>query len=135
MIAVTPSGAAGYVSDLWEGSVDDVTLFEKCGIMRYVDEGDSFLVDKGFTIQHLLIQKQATIYIPPHLSDRDAFTKEEGLLTKRIAKARIHVERFNDRIKKFRILEGVIPLNLAHIASQMVLVCSGLANFEPPLCV
>ena len=30
--------------------MDDVTMFEKCGILQKVDEGDSFLVDKGFTI-------------------------------------------------------------------------------------
>ena len=134
LIAVTPSGAAAFVSDLWEGSVDDVTLFEKCGIMQNVEEGDSFLVDKGFTVQHLLVQKQATIYIPPFLGSRSEFTKEEVISCKRIAKARIHVERFNERLKSFRILDGTIPLSLAHIASQMVFVCCGLVNFQPPLC-
>ena len=31
--------------------------------MCYVDEGDSFLVYKGFTIPHLLVAKQATVTI------------------------------------------------------------------------
>ena len=60
------------------------------------------------------------------LGKRDAFTKEEVMLTKRIAKAKIHVERFNKRLKKFRILDRVIPFNLHPIASQMVYVASCL---------
>ena len=58
------------------------------------------LVDKGFTIQHILLIKQAAIFILPSLGNRNAFTKEVAMLIKRIAKARIHVERFNERLKK-----------------------------------
>ena len=72
-------------------------MSEQCDILNYVNYKDAFLVDKGFTVQHLLLPKQATIFIPPFLGKRDKFTKEEIILTKRIAKARIHVERFNER--------------------------------------
>ena len=99
LIAVNPNGAASFVSDLYEGSIGDVAIFEQCGIMKHINPQDAFLVDKGFTIQHLLLSKQATIFIPPFLGKREKFTKEEVLLTKRIAKARIHVERFNERLK------------------------------------
>ena len=79
--------------------------------------GDALLFDKGFTIQHILLTKQRAIFIPPFLGKRDAFTKKEVMLTKRIAKARICVERFNECLKKNRILDCVIPLNLRPIAS------------------
>ena len=52
------------------------------------------------SIQHLLLTMQATIFIPPFLGKRDAFTKEEVMLTK----ARIHVERFNERLKNLELL-------------------------------
>ena len=122
LIAVNPNGAACFVSDLYEGSIDDVTIFKRCGILNDINPGDSLLVDKGFTIQDLLLPIQATIHIPPFLGKRDAFTKEEVMLTKRIAKARIHVERFNERLKKFRLLDRVIPLVLSPMASQLVYV-------------
>ena len=106
LIAVTPHGAACFVPDMYEGSIDDVTIFDQCGIMDHVNEGGAFLVDRGFTIQEILLRKQATIFIPPFLKGRDTLTKEEVFLTKRIAKARIHVERFNERLKKFRLLDA-----------------------------
>ena len=120
LIAVNPSGAACFISDMYEGSIDDVTLFSQCGILNYINTGDSLLVDKGFTVQDLLTPRQATVFIPPFLGKRATFTKEEILLTKRIAKARIHVEQFNERLNKFKPLDKTIPLTLVPIASQLL---------------
>ena len=85
-------------------------------------------------MQDLLTPHQATVFIPPFLGKRATFTKEEILLTKRIAKARIHVERFNERLKKFRLLDKTIPLTLVPIASQLVYVAACLVNFQDYLC-
>ena len=134
LIAVTPNGSACFISDLYEGSVDDVTITAKCGILNHIEPGDLLLVDKGFTIQDLLYEKQATIKIPAFLGSRPRLTKEEEIETKRIAKARIHVERFNERLKKFLLVGRTIPLSLTPIASQMVYVACCLVNFQQPLC-
>ena len=69
-----------------------------------MNPGNLLLVDKGYTRPHLLLRKQATIFIQPFLGKRDAFTKEEVMLNKRIAKARIHAERFNERLKNLEFL-------------------------------
>ena len=61
-------------------------------------------------MQHLLMPKQATIFIPPFLGKYEKFTKEEVMLTKRIVKAQIHIEQFNERLKKVRLLDRVIPV-------------------------
>ena len=84
---------------LFEGSIDDVTLFNQCGIVNYINCGDSLLVDKGFTIQDLVLAQQAGVFIPPFLRKRDSFAKEEDILTKRRGKAHIHMQRFNERLK------------------------------------
>ena len=89
LIAVTPHGAACFVSDLHEGNIDDVTIFDQGSIMDHVNEGDVFLVDRGFTIHDILLRKQATIFIPLFLKGRVSSHK-------RIPKALIHVERFNE---------------------------------------
>ena len=134
LIAVTPTGGACFVSHLYEGSIDDVRIFQESGILDFIKPGDSILVDKGFTVQELLLVKQAKVFIPPFLGKRDKFTKEEILLTKKIAKARIHVERFNERLKKFRLLDKTIPLILTPIVSQLVYVACCLVNFQDCLC-
>ena len=85
------------------------------------------LLTKGS--QHLLLTKKATICIPPFLGKRNAFTKEEVIFTKQIAKARIQVERSNEHLKKNRILDHVVPFNLRSFAFQTVYVASCLVNF------
>ena len=67
LIAVTPNGSACFVSDLYEGSLDDNAITQRCGILDYIEPGDLLLVDKGFGIQDLVHEKQATIKIPPFL--------------------------------------------------------------------
>nr|XP_047140900.1 uncharacterized protein LOC124815972 [Hydra vulgaris] len=135
LIAVNPNGAACFVSDLCEGSITDVDIFNKCGIMKHINPEDIFLVDKGFKIQHLLLEKEATLFIPTFLGKGEKFTAEEIMLTKKIAKARIHIERFNERLKKFRMIDCVIPQSLTPIAPQLVFVASCLVNFQDCLCV
>ena len=74
LIAVNPNGAACFISDLYEGSIDDVTLFSQCGILNYINTGDSLLVDKGFTVQDLLNPHQTIAFIRSFLGKRPTFT-------------------------------------------------------------
>ena len=57
------------------------------------------------------------------------------LRTQWIAKARIHIERFNDRMKKFKILNGPIHHSKYCILEEIVYVCAFLANFSQLLAV
>ena len=99
LIAVNPNGAACFICGLFEGSIDNVTIFSQCGIMNYINCGDYFLVDKGFIIKGLLLAWQSRVFISPFLGKQNSFTKEEVILTKRIGNARIYVEHFNERLK------------------------------------
>ena len=47
LIAVTPNGAACFISDLFEGSIDDVTLFKRCGILEHINPGMHCLLTKA----------------------------------------------------------------------------------------
>lgn len=134
LIAVTPNGGACFVSDLYEGSIDDVKIFKESGILKHIRPNDIILVDRGFTIQDLLNPLQASVKIPAFLKGRDSLSVAEELATRKIAKARIHVERFNERLKQFRLVGRIIPLSLAPLATQMVVVACGIVNFQTPLC-
>ena len=134
LIAVTPNGGACFVSDLFEGDIDDVQIFRECGIMKHIRPHDVILADRGFTVQDLLNPLQADIKIPSFLKGRSSLSAAEELSTRKNAKARIHVERFNERVKSFRLVGRKIPLSLAPLATQMVVVACGLVNFQCTLC-
>jgi hypothetical protein len=133
LIGVAPCGGAMFVSEVFEGSISDREIVKQSGFTSFLEKGDVVLADRGFTIEDLLAEKGATLVIPPFLGSRKMFTEQEMVRTKLIAKARIHVERFNERIKNNRILSGVIPHYLVPLLSQIVFVLCCLANFQEPL--
>ena len=65
---------------------------------------------------------------------RKSLSAAEELETRRIAKARIHVERFNERLKQFKLVGRKMPLSIAPLATQMVVVAGCLVNFQDLLC-
>ena len=86
---IAQNGAACFISDLFEVSVYDATLLNQYGTMNYINCGNSLRVDKGFTIQDLVLARQARLFIPPFPGKRDSFTKKEVILTKRIGKEKM----------------------------------------------
>ena len=93
LIAVTPNGGCYFVSDIFKGDISDVQIFEESGIMKHIEPNDILIVDRGFTMQDLVNPLQAHIKIPAFLKGRNSLSAADELSTKKIAKARVHVER------------------------------------------
>ena len=74
------------------------------------------MADRGFDIQHLLVSKCVTFNIPLFLQGKEQLSLEEEVETRSIASMCIHVQRAIERVKKYRIIQGVIPISLhAHL--------------------
>lgn len=52
--------------------------------------------------------------------------------TRQIVRVRIHGERAIERLKGFKVFQGNLPLTLAKLADQMLIVCGGLRHFLSP---
>ena len=88
------------------------------------------MVDKGFDIQNLLLEKSAKLIIPP-FKKQAQFTKRKGQSTSHIAKVRIHVECCISRIKDHRIFKTVLPWILKDHTSDMFKICVALTALLP----
>ena len=53
--------------------------------------------------------------------------------TRRIAEARIHVERAIERMKEFQILQGEVEISLMHMVEQIFQAFAFLTNFQAPI--
>ena len=71
--------------------------------------------------------KQIKVIIP-HFKRKATFTKREVEETRRIANLRIHVERQMQRIKLFRILNGVMPISTHETASDIFKICTAMTT-------
>ena len=62
-----------------------------------------------------------------------SFTPSEVAVGKRIARARIHVERIIGRLKEFRLLDHTLPLNLVELVDEIWIIAYAITNMQPPL--
>ena len=54
-VGISPSGSITFISQLYTGSTPDKEIVERSGILDLpLHEGDSIMVDKGFTIGDIL---------------------------------------------------------------------------------
>ena len=132
LVGISPSGTFTFLSKLFSGSISDKRIVEQSGFLDKLQYGDDVMADRGFLIRGSVTMRLATLNIPPFAMGKQlssaAVTK-----TRRIANARIHVERAIGRLKSFKILQGVIPMNLRPILDQVVFVCAALTNLDAKL--
>jgi hypothetical protein len=135
LIGCSPSGAVNFVSELFDGSISDVEIVKRSGILQKElwEKGDSVMADRGFTIESLLSPMGVSLNIPSFLSGRDQLPEEEVKESQTIAAVRVHVERVIQRVKRFRQLKNEIPLAFHGSINQLWTVGALLTNFMPPL--
>ena len=131
LTCVAPNGALVFTSELYPGSTSDAAIVDHCGVLKQLQPGDLVLADKGFNIFDKL-PAGVSLNIPPFLSNKAHFTKEEAKLCYKIGKARIHVERANERIKNYSILDH-IPAQYRPISTKIFQLCCCLVNLQAPL--
>jgi len=116
---------------MWTGSNSDKQLTSKCGILDMCEHGDAVMADKGFQIGDLTTPRGLHLIVPPIKFEK--FNKRQVKETRRIANVRIDIERAIERVKNFRILQGVMPINMLHQGTDILKICAGLSNLLPPL--
>lgn len=133
LVGIAPNGMISFLSKLWGGRASDQYITRNSGFLNKLEPGDLILADRGFPLREDLLMKGATLKIPPPSSGIEQMTQENVKATKRIANARIHVERAIGRMKNFALLRHTMPITLLPVADDIVTVCACLCNFLPPL--
>ena len=128
MTGVTPAGNISYVSIAYGSRISDKALFNDCEIKKLLQPGDGIMVDKDFTIVDECKANNWILNRPPFLMDKKQFSKSEAISTARIAKARVHIERSNQRIKNFRIMGETMSSNLMPIIEDIFIVICAMVN-------
>ncbi|XP_067663524.1 uncharacterized protein [Haliotis asinina] len=129
LVTCSPKGSFTFVSKLWSGSISDRKIVQQSGFLDLLSEHDDIMADRGFLIRDLLAFKKATLNIPPFSHGRQ-LSSVAVIKTRRIASARIHVERAIGRLKEYKLLQGVIPLKMKGSLCQCVSVAASLCNLD-----
>ena len=133
LIGLSPLMLPVFVSDIYPGSKSDEEILSDSGILSHAHQGDRWLADKGFLVQHVLDNFGVRVETPAKLEGKQQFSIEEDVHNRKNSQVRVHVERGIRRVKVFKILQGNIPLRYAHQISKLWKVCCWLTAFLPPL--
>lgn len=132
LVSIDVFGNFTFISSLWSGAISDKKIVQKSGYLDYISPGDDVMADRGFIIRDLLALRGATLNIPPFAMGQQ-LTPNAVTKTRRIAQARIHVERAIGRLRNFKLFEQPIPLCSKSIIDQALIVCCALCNLDQAL--
>ncbi|XP_011702390.1 PREDICTED: uncharacterized protein LOC105458621 [Wasmannia auropunctata] len=130
---VSPAGNITFVSKSYGGQATDSSIFQQSDLIHLLEPGDAIMVDRGFLIDEVCQINRWKCVRPPFLKDKNQFSKEESILTAKIAKARVHVERSNQCIKTFKILGSVMPVALVPILEDIFIIIFATINMSSPI--
>ena len=102
-------------------------------VARDSEEQITVMADRGFNIQDILVEYHVKLVIPPFLRNKRQLTMQDTMKTKRVANARIHVERVIGRMKEFRILRSELPIDQIDLLDNIFKICGALVNLQPPM--
>ena len=102
------------------------------GFLEKLQPGDAVMADKGYNIQDYLALHE-TVLIAPPIVRKNTISARASTATRRVATARVHIERIIKRLKSFNFFRGVIPLSCKPYIGSAVTVCAILVNLQPSI--
>lgn len=130
LIAITPTGSISFLSDGWGGRASDKLITIDSGFLRKVDPGDVVLADRGFLLREELAMVGAILRIPSFTKGKKQLSGKCVDTSRQLSRARIHVERVIGQLKKFLILNTVIPISQVDLLDDIITICAGLTNLK-----
>lgn len=133
LIGIAPHGMGIVFSHVYPGSISDSEITAITDILKFVDEDREIMTDRGFSIQDLCAEKGVTLNRPKQ-KENDQFTNTENQRNFDIASTRIHVERFIGRVRKWKILNDIWPMNRVDILTCVwQMLCHTVNLTCPPI--
>lgn len=134
MTGVSPAGTITFISNAYGGRASDKLIFEESNIINLLDANkDSIMVDKGFLIDDICAMFKINLIRPPFLRNKKQLSAEEALINQQIASARVHIERSNQRLKIFNILNGKLQWSLVPKIDEIFTIICGITNLSPSI--
>ena len=110
-----------FLSAGWCGRVSNKQISIDSGFFEKISMGNCILADTGFTLKDEL----AALKITHFTKGKNQLSGKELDTSCQLSKFRIHVERVIGQIKKFCMLQNIVPLTQIDLLDEiMVIVCA-----------
>ena len=130
LIRITPTGAVIFLSAGWGGRVSDKQISIDSGFFKKISMGNCVLADRGFTFKEELAAVGATLKIPHFTKGKSQLSGKEVDTSRQLSNVRIHLERVIDQIKKFRMLQNIVPLTQIGLLDEIMVIFCAIINLN-----
>lgn len=130
LIGISPAGSVIFLSEAWGGRASDKQISNDCGFFEKLEPGDLVLGDRGFLIYDELAERGVHLMMPSFMNKKKQLSNVDVDKSRHLANVRIHVERVIGRLKDFRILQSVVPINCLDLMDDMMVVICGAINLN-----
>lgn len=93
------------------------------------------MVDKEFRVDEICQLNQIELIRPLFLKQNKQLSAEEAIINAKIASARVHIERSNQRLKIFKILSGKLNWTLVPLIEDTFVIISAITNLSSPIII
>lgn len=136
LISTTPDGLINFISKGYGGRTSDAVIFQNCGYLEVLPENCAVMADRGFKkIETFLNKKNCNLVRPPSVINKEQMSKDDVLLTRRIASVRIHIERIIKRVRDFKMLgpHATVNLDLVQKLDNIIVIACAIINLQQPI--
>lgn len=133
-IEVAPDGTIIGISEVFGGRASDKHIFMASKVLERCQRNDAVMCDKGFDIEEECDKMNVKMHRPPFFfKGKRQFDSAEVVSGRRIARARVHVERAIQRIRLFQILVDQLDWSLLESIDKIIHIICALVNLSPPI--
>lgn len=136
LVSVTLDGLINFVSKGYGGRTSDMKLLQDCNYIDCLPEGCDVMADRGFKqIDGSLMQKKCKLIRQPSVEASTKITKDDVILTRRIASLRIHIERLIRRIGEFYVLgpHATTDTRMVNKLDSVMIIACAIINLQSPI--
>lgn len=141
LAGVAPNGVYSFISEAFGGRTSDQKVTEMSGILDLIQDGDFVLADRGFLIEELLKQKNASLAIPAFKKANRQLQPLDAYDSKELSALRIHVERMIGSLRqKILVLMQTIPISMLErwngdvlAIDQIIKIAAAIVNLCPSI--
>uniref|UniRef100_A0A671KKW8 THAP-type domain-containing protein n=1 Tax=Sinocyclocheilus anshuiensis TaxID=1608454 RepID=A0A671KKW8_9TELE len=126
LVATSPSGLVMFISEAYGGNRYIRYIAQNSGFLDCLRPGDEVMADRGFTIRDLLEERKVNLVMPAFTRKQCQLTNEEVTHTRRIAHARIHIERAIRRLKVYKHRLQTLLINLVPEFDKILQICAAI---------
>ena len=131
LIGISPAGAITFLSDAWGGRASDKHITMCSDLLDMLDQGDTILADRGFTITDEAALYGVRVLTPAFMKGRAQMSSADVETSRLLSRARIHVERVIGRMRgNFRILKMSLPVAMFPQVDNIITICAGITNLH-----